>query len=149
MSTVSRGTVNGRMMIWNTSTLQWEVWDGTLGVDSVTIGTVIDGGSGKTLKTAVISRSTTGTVIAAVTSKIIKVYGIRFICDAALDVNLRSGASTALEGVQSFAANAGVAENVGPPNFLYKTAVGESLDLVISGSGNVRGIIRYWDDDAA
>lgn len=146
---VNRGTVNSQLYVWDTGTLAWTVWDGALNLGDVTIGTVTDGGSGKTLKTAVVNISATGTLISAVTSKRIKVYSYKLVTDAALTLNFRSGASTALEGPCAFAANGGITENVEPPDYLFATAAGERLDLVISGSGNVGGIIRYWDDDAS
>lgn len=104
-------------------------------------------GGGLTLKTEDIALSSTGTIVAAVTAKKIKVYAIKLIVDAALTVYLRSGASTALEGGQALAANGGYTESVTPPGFLLSTAAGESLDLVISGTGNARGRVSYWDDD--
>ncbi len=146
---VTKGTLNSRLYVWDTGTLSWVVWDGALNLGDVTIGTVTDGGSGKTLKRAVINATGTGKLINAVTSKKIKVYSYKLLTSAALTVNFRSGASTALEGPCSFAANGGITENVEPPNSLFETAAGESLDVVISGSGTLAGVIRYWDDDAA
>lgn len=111
--------------------------------------TATDGGSGKTLKSAVVSLTATGTVIALVAGKRIKVYAIKLVCSAALVVNWRSGASTALEGAQSIAINGGYVENVNPPSFLFGTVAGESLDLVITGVGTAAGRVSYWTDDAA
>lgn len=134
-----------------TSTLPTAVSDG----DRANIPTdlygrllTIDEGTRKTLKSAVVSLSATGHAVALVSSKKIKVFAYKLVCDAALVVNFRSGASTALEGAQSFAANGGCAESVNPPSFLFATAAGEDLDIVITGTGNVRGRVSYWDDDA-
>lgn len=112
-------------------------------------GTVRNGGSGNQLKTAVIDRTTTGTVIAAATSpnRRIKVYALRVMCSAEQTINWRSGASTALDGATLVAAKGGYAESVEPPTFLFQTAAGESLDLVISGAGTVTGRVSYWDED--
>lgn len=111
--------------------------------------TTTDGGAGKTLKTAVVSLSATGTVVAAVASKRIKVYAVKVICSAAISVNWRDGASTALEGAQAIALNSGFVENVNPPAFLFGTTAGNSLDLVITGIGTAAGRVSYWDDDAS
>lgn len=97
------------------------------------------------LQTAVLDESATGEVIAAVSGKKIRVYAVALVCDAALAVNFRSGASTALEGAQAYAQNGGRTESVNPPYFLFETATGENLSIVISGSGNVRGRISYWE----
>lgn len=111
--------------------------------------TVTDGGSGKTLKTQSFSLSATGTVISAVASKRLKIYAIKLNCSAALTVNWRDGATTALEGAQAYAANGGYTESVQPPAFLLATTAGNSLDLVISGTGTAAGRVTYWDDDTA
>lgn len=112
-------------------------------------GTWTDGGAGKTLKSASFSVSATGTIISAVPTKRIKVYAVKLVVSAAISVSFRSGASTALEGAMSLAQNGGFIENVNPPAFLFGTVAGESLDLVISGTGTAAGRISYWDDDAA
>ena len=56
---------------------------------------------GKTLKTAKFSLSATGTVVAAVASKRIKVYAYKIVVSAAISVKWRDGASTDLEDLQS------------------------------------------------
>lgn len=122
-----------------------------ISTDTLTVnatGTFTDGGSGKTLKTAAISLAGTGHVVAAVVSKKIKVYAVKLIVDAAISVNFRSGDSTALEGVMPLTANSGYVESVNPPAFLFATAAGEALDLIMDGAGNARGRVSYWDDDA-
>lgn len=111
-------------------------------------GTVTDGGAGKTLKTVAFSLSATGTVVAAVASKRLKVYAVKLVVSAALSVNFRDGGSTNLEGAQSLALNGGFVESVNPPAFLFATTAGNSLDLVISGVGTAAGRVSYWDDDA-
>lgn len=111
------------------------------------IGTIIDGGSAKTLKSASFSLTATGTVVAAVASKRLKVYAVKLVVSAALTVNFRDGASTALEGAQSIAINGGYVESVNPPAFLMGTTAGNSLDLVITGIGTAAGRASYWDDD--
>lgn len=123
--------------------------DGTVAATQSGSWTVTDGGSGKTLKTASFSLTATGTVVSAVTGKRIKVYAVKLVVSAAISVNWRDGASTNLEGAQALAANGGYTESVNPPAFLFATTPGNSLDLVISGSGTAAGRVSYWDDDAS
>lgn len=105
--------------------------------------------TGKTLKTAKFTLTATGTVVSAVASKRIKVFAIKLVVSAAISVKWRSGASTDLEELQSLAANGGYTEAVNPPAFLLASVAGESLDLVISGTGTAAGRVTYWDDDAS
>ena len=111
-------------------------------------GTVTDGGAGKTLKSASFSLTATGTVVGAVGGKRLKVYAVKLVVSAAISVNFRDGGATALEGAQSLAANGGFVESLNPPAFLFGTTAGNSLDLVISGTGTAAGRVSYWDDDA-
>ena len=101
----------------------------------------------KSLKSAAFSLSATGTVVTGVSGKRIKVYAVKLVAAANLNVNFRDGASTNLEGSMALAANGGFVEFVNPPNFLFATAVGNSLDLVVSGTGAAAGRVSYWDDD--
>ena len=110
---------------------------------------IITAGPPSTLKTASFSLAATGAVVAAVSGKRIKVYAVRLVVSAAVSVNFRDGASTALEGAQPLAANGGFAESVNPPAFLFATTAGNALDLVISGAGTVSGRVSYWDEDAS
>ena len=114
---------------------------------SNSIGTVVSGGSGKTLKSKDFSLTATGTVIAAVATKRLKVYAIKLVPSAACTVAFRDGGATALEGAQSLAANGGYVESVPPPAWLLATSAGNALDLVITGTATVAGRVSYWDDD--
>ena len=134
-------TLNGKVTACNTGAV-------VLATGSATIGAVTDGGSGKTLKSAVLSLAATGTVVAAVASKRIKVYAVKAVVGAALSINFRDGGTTALEGAQVLAINGGYVESVDPPNFLFATTSGNSLDMVVTGVGTVAGRVSYWDDDA-
>ena len=100
-----------------------------------------------TLKTAVINLSATGTVVSAVASKRIKVFSVLLGCSANLTVNWRDGASTAIDGPMVIAANGGYALAASYPTFLFASSAGNSLDLVISGTGTVAGRVSYWDTD--
>lgn len=108
----------------------------------------LSAGSGKTLKSQKFSLSATGTIVSAVASKRIKVYAVKLIVSAAISIKFRDGASTDLEDLQPYAANSGAIESVTPPDFLFQTAAGNSLDLVISGTGTASGRVSYWDDDS-
>ena len=112
-------------------------------------GTVTDGGSGKTLKSASFSLTATGTAITAVGGKRLKVYAVKLVVSAAISVNWRDGASTNMEGAQALAANGGYVEGINPPAFLFGTTAGNSLDLVITGTGTAAGRVSYWDDDGS
>ena len=110
---------------------------------------IYDGGANKTLKSAMVSLSSTGSVVSAVVSKKIKAYAIKLICSATLSIGFRDGASTMLEGSQLIVPSGGFVESVNPPSYLFTTSAGNSLDLVISGTGTAAGRVSYWDDDAA
>jgi hypothetical protein len=132
---------SGTMFGYDNSTEKYVV----IAVD--TNGIIKVQGSDKVLKTIPFSISSTGTVISAVTSKIIKVYAIKCIVSAAMSINFRDGSSTDIEGAMPIAANGGYVESVTPPSFILKTTAGNSLDLVITGTGTVSGRISYWDGD--
>lgn len=104
-------------------------------------------GADKTMRTMAFDISATGTVIPTVSGRRIKVYAIKLTTDAPVSVAFRDGASTLLEGMQDYLANSGYIDNIQPPAFLMATSAGNSLDLVVSGTGNVSGRISYWSDD--
>lgn len=101
-----------------------------------------------TCKTAMFEIAATATVVAAVPGKRIKVAAVKLITDGDTGVYWRSSTTTPLEGQQVLAPNGGYTESLPPPNFLFATAQGESLDLNISGYGTVAGRVTYWDSDA-
>jgi hypothetical protein len=105
-------------------------------------------GSGKTLVSTSFSLSATGTVVAAVVGRRIKVYAVKLIVSASANVNWRDGGATNMEGAQAIAANGGYVETVQPPAFLFGTTAGNTLDLVVSGGGTAAGRVSYWTDDA-
>lgn len=104
-------------------------------------------GADKTMRTVAFDISSTGVVVPAVAGRRIKVYAIKLTVDAPLSVAFRDGASTLLEGMQDYIANSGYIDNIQPPAFLMATSAGESLQLVVSGTGNVSGRVSYWSDD--
>lgn|SRR5574343_352547 len=107
----------------------------------------------KTRKTSVVSLSASGNVIAAVASKLIKVYQfeIQSLNDG-MTVKFTDGNGGSNLG---FAWNLNTREGVmssvaTPPNFLFKNAsVNTAIYAVITGTGTVNITARYWDDDAS
>jgi hypothetical protein len=99
-------------------------------------------------KSAVINLNATGTVVAAVAGKRIKVFAVKLVVSSASSVSFRDGTTTAIEGPQPIAVNSGYIECVNPPAFLFGTSKGNSLDLVIAGGGSAMGRVSYWDEDA-
>ena len=101
----------------------------------------------KTYKTAAFTLSATGTVVPAVAGKRIKVFAVKMSFTNTIGAGFRSGASTLLEGSVRGIKDSNLTESVTPTAFLFATAAGQSLDLVLSGNG-VEGRVSYWDDDA-
>jgi hypothetical protein len=100
-------------------------------------------------KSAPIDLSVTGTIVAAVPGKRIKVYAVKLVVTAGISVSFRDGGSTAIEGAQPYAANGGYVENVNPPAFLFGSTADNSLDMAIVGTGIAKGRVSYWDSDDA
>lgn len=125
----------------------------TLKIDADGKLAILDGGAGKTLKTKKFSMTSTGTVIAAVASKRIKVYAVKIAAsNKDMTVNFRDDASTLIEEPVPMGTGGGTVgmyiETLNPPAFLFATSAGNSLDLVMTGTGTVSGRLSYWDDDA-
>ena len=116
------------------------------------IGTVVDGGSGKTLKRAVVNTSTSGAdVVAAVASKRIKVYSYAIQATGTVNVNLRDGAAgAAMTLTWNLQAREGATVGaVNPPAFLFGTTAGNALQVVLSAAVTVGIEVTYWDDDGS
>ena len=116
------------------------------------IGTVVDGGSGKTLKRAVVSLSADGDVVALVSSKRIKVYAFEIQSRSdSMNMQFKSNnaAGTALGIRWAFNTREGaMGSAVNPPAFLFGTAAGEALYADVTGTGTVDISVSYFDDDA-
>jgi len=108
-----------------------------------------DDAAPKTLKTSAFTLGATGTVVAAVPGRKIKVYSVKLYTSTtvSLVVNFRDGNTTAIEGPHAIAGTSGYTETINPPYSLFTTSSGTSLDLVTSGSGTVAGRVSYWDND--
>jgi len=116
------------------------------------IGSITDGGSGKTLKRAVVSLTASGTIVAAVASKVTKVYAfsVQSLNDSmTLQITDGSGGS-ALDQLWTLNTREGIMGSaVNPPSFLFKTTANTILYATITGTGTLKIAVSYWDDDAA
>lgn len=142
-------TTSGRLSV-DASAVAVPVTDnaGSLTVD----GTVTDGGSGKTLKRAVVALTATGDVVGAVASKRIKVYAFEAQSrSATMTVQFRDGAAGGLLGLRwAFDAREGaMGSAVNPPAFIFATVAGNALQAVLTGTGTVDIAVSYFDDDAS
>lgn len=117
------------------------------------IGTVVDGGAGKTLKNVAVSLTASGNVVAAVASKMIKVYAyeIQSITDGMTVQLVDDLAGNLVSILWTLNAREGVmASAVQPPSFLFKnSAQNKPIYANITGTGTVKILARYWDDDGA
>lgn len=107
----------------------------------------------KTLKRAVINLGASGdnTVIAAVASKVLKVYAYAIQSTGTVTAKLTDGAAGASLSLNwTLQAREGAVSAVAtPPNYLFKTTAGLALILNLSGAVTVGCEVSYWDDDAS
>jgi hypothetical protein len=96
------------------------------------------------VKFAQISAAASADVVAAVPGKKIRVLQYKVVVDAAMTVKFQSGASTDLTGAMPFAANGGSSDPYSPVG-LFETAVGEKLNVVLVGAGNIAGHLSYQE----
>lgn len=100
--------------------------------------------TGPTITAASVSFSSSGdnTVIAAVSSKVIKVYKVVLVFAGAANITIKDGSSTALTGVMSMLANGSITlDNDGQPWFT--TSASNALVMNISAGVQVSGRIYY------
>jgi hypothetical protein len=99
-----------------------------------------------TPKFAVISATTDNgdvSLVAAVSSKKIRVLSYTLVADAAITIRFESGAAgTALSGTMPLIANTGIASGFCPVGH-FETAVITALSLEMTGTGNVYGHLTY------
>ena len=108
------------------------------------VSSAYDGSTALPIKFAAIAASSSGdnTVIAAVTSKKIRVLGYTLIAAGTVNVRFESGAGgTALTGVMPLIANMGMSPNGSFPQF--ETASNTLLNLELSAAVSVAGHITY------
>lgn len=110
---------------------------------SAETGTVFSGNVALTPANAKIALSATGTVVALVSSKKIRVLALAVIANAAVNVNLQSHTTTATAtGLFYLAANGGFVLPFNPVGW-FDTVAGEALDIALSGSIAVGGTLTY------
>lgn len=107
--------------------------------------TIQNGTTALTPKFAVIDAAASGdnTILAAVTSKKIRVLSLFLVAAGAVNVRFESGASgTALTGQMNLAANGGFVLPFNPVGW-FETAAGVLLNLELSGAVSVDGSFCY------
>lgn len=108
-------------------------------------GSVFNGATALTPKFAVIDAAGSGdnTIVAAVSSKKIRVLSLFLIASGAVTARFESGASgTALTGQMNVAANGGFVLPFNPAGW-FETAVTTLLNLELSGAVSVDGSLSY------
>jgi len=104
---------------------------------------IMNGATALTPKFAPIALSATGTVVAAVTAKKIRVLGFIFVAAGTVNVNFQSHTTTTTKtGLSYLVANSGVSSGFFPVG-LFETVAGEALDLALSASIAVGGQVVY------
>jgi hypothetical protein len=99
------------------------------------------------IKRAVISAASSGdnTLVAAVTDKKIRVLEFTLVVASAVTVRFESAASgTAITGVMSLAANAGISTTWCPVGH-FETISGQLLNLELGGAVQVSGWLVYQE----
>jgi hypothetical protein len=99
------------------------------------------------IKRAVISAASSGdnTLVAGVTGKKIRVLQFTLVVAAAVTVRFESAASgTAITGVMSLAANAGISTTWCPVGH-FETVAGELLNLELGGAQQTSGWLIYQE----
>lgn len=102
-------------------------------------------GAPVTVKYAVIDAASSGdnTLVAAVTSKKIRVLSLFLVAAGTVNVRFESGAGgTALSGQMNLVANTGFALNYNPKGW-FETASNTLLNLELSGAVSVDGSLSY------
>lgn len=103
------------------------------------------GSTALTPKFAVIDNASSGdnTIVAAVSSKKIRVLSVVLISTGTVNVRFESGAGgTALTGVMNLVANTGFSTGYSPVGH-FETAAGALLNLELSGAVSVDGFLTY------
>ena len=146
-----------KMMRWDTGSLTWVVWDGSLTTGAVTIGAVslVAGtatigavnqttGQGKTLLFAAIAQGGAGTtqLVAADATKKIKVANYVFVMSATGTAKFISGAGD-LTGAMPIVANGGVSAPGQTSSHWFETPTNSALSIVTT-TGAATGHISYF-----
>lgn len=135
-------TLNGKVTAVNTGAV-------VLAAGTAFVGNV---GTGQTPKVKTGSASATFTVVAAVTSKKVKVYSVSLmmVSATAVTVTFKDGASGTAIGTYLLQASAsvtnGIAEAVSVPSTLFETSAGVLLEMSFSAAVSVTYNLRYFEE---
>lgn len=103
-----------------------------------------DSGSINNVKYASISQTSSGDLVAIVTSRKIRVVGLVLAASATLTVAFQSGGSTALTGAMTMIAGVPQVWPTSDGGY-FQTIIGEKLNLVQTGAGTVAGCVAYQE----
>lgn len=91
-----------------------------------------------------VSSAGDNTVLAADSTRKIKVQNYVLVADSAVSARWKSGAATNLSGAMSLATSGGVAAAAGAGTWLLETAAAQALVLNLGGAVGVRGHLAYF-----
>jgi hypothetical protein len=95
--------------------------------------------------TIAVSSSGATTIVAAVTSKKIRVVALQYVCNAAVNVKFQSHVTpTDKTGLAYNGANGGIVLPYNPVGW-FETVAGEALDINLSGAVAVGGSLTYLE----
>ena len=100
------------------------------------------------MRTAKIDLAASGDLVAAVPGFKIRVTSLAMAASATLTAKLQSGAATDLEGARTMIAGVPLVLPFAPSipgehRGYFETAVGEKLNIVLAGAGQVSGFLTY------
>lgn len=81
------------------------------------------------------------TIVPGVAGKRIYVYAAKQVMKEKAETNWKDGLKD-LEGAQEYVENGGYTESVNPPLYLFRTSLGDSLNLATTGV--TAGRVSYW-----
>lgn len=106
---------------------------------------------GKTLQRAVVSLTTSGTIVAGVAGRRIKVYAFELqSASTGMTFQFLDGPGGSPLGLQWTldAREGAIASGVTPPTYLFAGSQGTPLHGAVTGTGTVHVAVSYWSDDA-
>lgn len=122
-----------------------DLWDSTNHklITAPSTDVIYNGNTALTPKFAKIALSATGTVVALVSNKKIRVLGFYLISAGTVNINFQSHTTTGTaSGLSYLVANSGVSSGFFPTG-LFETVAGEALDIALSASIAVGGQLVY------
>lgn len=110
--------------------------DGSLNINAIGLP------AGTVLQFADINIAASGAVVAAVAGKRIRVIAMDIVCPNAQTVSWQSSGGAEISGPQAFAANGGIVRPYNPGGW-FQTAIGEGLNIIVSGAGTIGGNVTF------